>query len=289
MSDRSFKLPEAVAGVLAALVLIVPMVLAFALVPERNVVGALGAEGLETQFRDHGYDLDRIADGRATVPRLFASQFPTDLPELDPAARRKLLFAKIMLPLILNENERINANRARAGRLIGRAHRSRAEVRWLRRLAADYGVEYGVWGRLSRRMDVVPTSLALAQGAIESGWGTSRFAQQGNAVFGQWTTDRSGMTPERRAAGATHRVATFRNLGRSVARYMHNLNTHSAYTRFREVRAQARSSGRTLSGAEYAGALEEYSETGGEYIGLLRQIIGDERLARFDWARLEPR
>ncbi|NQV22669.1 MAG: hypothetical protein HQ511_14745, partial [Rhodospirillales bacterium] len=137
MSDRSFKLPEAVAGVLAALVLIVPMVLAFALVPERNVVGALGAEGLETQFRDHGYDLDRIADGRATVPRLFASQFPTDLPELDPAARRKLLFAKIMLPLILNENERINANRARAGRLIGRAHRARAEVRWLRRLAAD--------------------------------------------------------------------------------------------------------------------------------------------------------
>lgn len=288
MSDRLFKVPEAVAGVLAALVLIVPMMLAVALVPERNVVGALGAEGLETQFRDHGYDLDPIADGRSTVPRLFASQFPADLLELDPVARRKLLFVKIMLPLILNENERINANRARAGQLIGQAHRSRAELRWLRRLAADYDVEYGEWGHLSRRMDVVPMSLALAQGAIESGWGTSRFAQHGNAVFGQWTNSRSGMTPERRASGATHRVAAFRNLGRSVAGYIRNLNTHSAYARFREIRAQARSSGRMVSGAEYAGALTEYSETGGEYIGLLRQIIEGERLARLDWARLAP-
>jgi Bax protein len=139
-------------------------------------------------------------------------------------------------------------------------------------------------------VDVVPVSLALAQAAIESGWGTSRFARQGNAIFGQWTSqDGKGLVPSARPEGKTHKVRSFDRLSESVEAYLLNLNTHRAYRDFRTLRQQSRNSGERPKGEVLATGLEAYSEKGEEYVDLLRDMIRVNRLAAFDDAILSDK
>ena len=164
--------------------------------------------------------------------------------------------------------------------------------RKMRRPVPEDGPDTTWFATMKRRVDIVPLSLALAQSAEESGWGTSRFAREGNAYFGQWTYDPSGMVPkEQRESKGDHRIARFKSPARSVAAYMRNLNTHPAYKEFRALRAQQRAEGKPLQGLELLPALSSYSERGRHYIRSVRSIIRYNSLHPLDWIEqpLDPR
>ena len=169
---------------------------------------------------------------------------------MNSVTERKQLFIKAILPIVLQANERILEDRRR---LIALAESdqplSAEDSAWVAELAARYDTEPSDMKTLVRRVDIVPPSLAIAQGAEESGWGTSRFAVEANAVFGQWTFRKgSGVVPERRDANKRHEVKSFGGLRQSVAAYMHNLNIHWAYKEFRQARHKVRIAGSAHQG-----------------------------------------
>jgi len=137
-------------------------------------------------------------------------------------------------------------------------------------------------------MDEVPTSMAIAQAAKETGWGTSRFAQEGNALFGQWTWSGEGIKPSDADDNTTHRVMKFKILQASVRAYQRNLNTHSSYKIFRLVRAELRDEGKKLDSMILTDYLDKYAETGKEYVVVLQKIIKQNNLTDFDDAKLLP-
>lgn len=281
-------LTAALGGVVA------PIWLAVVLLPERAAPLAPDIGALEQRFAERGYSLAAVTQSEAPVPRLFLETLPDDWSGVRALERRKELFLLTTLPLVLQENERILADRRRL-----RALRDRIEAggrtaphdrTWLERLAERYRGDPEDLADLVRRVDAVPVSLALAQAALESGWGTSRFAGEGNALFGHWTEEgENAMTPLRREPGRRHGVRRFATLGHSVAAYMANLNRHPAYRAFRQQRAELRRLGRRLSGVALAATLAPYSERGAEYVSVLRRILVQNALARFDSARLAAR
>jgi len=138
-------------------------------------------------------------------------------------------------------------------------------------------------------MDEVPVSLALAQAAKETGWGTSRFAIEGNALFGQWTWSGEGIKP----AGADssdgdHKVMKFKVLKASVRAYQRNLNTHNSYREFRLARAIMRDNEEELDSLTLANYLDKYAATGKEYTKVLKKIIEQNSLKDFDKVKLLP-
>lgn len=247
------------------------------------------ADDLDRKLAALDYRLDDIRKGSAFVPRLRLGNLPPDLARLKSIQQRKRLFIKSMLPLILQANERILGDRRKLLRLLNaRGPLSRQDRAWIAALANRYDADPLNPSDLVGRVDVVPPSLAIAQAAEESGWGTSRFAVEGNAVFGQWTFRKgSGVVPERRDAGKHHEVRSFEELRQSVSVYMHNLNIHWAYEEFRRVRHELRSSNRALTGERLIGALHKYSERGSEYIETIRAIMRVNGLGAFDRARLQ--
>ncbi len=250
---------------------------------------------LKTLFRRIDYRLGGVRAGTRAVPRILVERMPAELGGIDSAPERKRVFIKLMLPLVLQVNERIMDQRQRLLALQARAHGDVERLApprraWLERLAARYGLAEADFGTLVRRVDVVPPSLALAQAAEESGWGTSRFVREGNAVFGQWTfTEGSGLVPRRREDGKRHRVRSFERLVDSVAAYMINLNSHRAYRGFRLVRERQRRTQSRLDGYALAGTLESYSERGEDYVETIRSIIATNGLHAFDRARLREK
>ena len=141
---------------------------------------------------------------------------------------------------------------------------------------------------LKIRMDEIPTSLAIAQAAKETGWGTSRFAQEGNALFGQWTWSGEGLKPAGADDDQTHKVMKFKVLQASVRAYQRNLNTHNSYKRFRSARAQLRDDNKVLDSLVLSEFLDQYAATGKEYVKILKQIIKQNSLMDFDDAKLLP-
>jgi len=238
-----------------------------------------------------GYELAEVRRDARPVPRVYFARLPSELARISSAKERKSLFIRIMLPLILRVDDDIRADRERllvlkrqldAGtKLPGR------DVRWIKDLAREYRVKDGNIDELLRRVDVIPPSLALAQAAIESGWGTSRFAQQTNALFGQWTYGSDGLVPARRDDGSSHRVKAFPRLIEAVSNYAINLNTHQAYDAFRQARARLAGQTRWLNGFDLAETLSAYSQRGMEYVHDLRAIIRINRLTDFDRISLE--
>ena len=137
-------------------------------------------------------------------------------------------------------------------------------------------------------MDEVPVSLALAQAAKETGWGTSRFAQEGNALFGQWTWSGEGLKPKEADENQGHKVMKFNVLQASVRAYQRNLNTHKSYKEFRLARAKLRDKGKPLDSIILSNYLDEYAETGQQYVKILQKIIEQNNLKDFDNAKLLP-
>ncbi len=245
-------------------------------------------DDLDRKLAALDYRLDDIRKGSAFVPRLQLGKLPPDLAQLKSVKQRKRLFIKLMLPLILQTNERILDDRRKLLRLLSaQGPLSRQDRAWITALANRYDADPSNPSDLVSRVDIVPPSLAIAQAAEESGWGTSRFAIEGNAVFGQWTFRKgSGVVPERRDVGKHHEVRSFEELRQSVSAYMHNLNIHWAYEKFRRMRHELRNSNRALTGERLIGVLHRYSERRSKYIETIRAIIRVNGLGAFDRARL---
>ena len=248
-------------------------------------------ESMTRRFEQIGYRLEGVRDGE-DVPRFFLASLPRDLPAVDSVDERKRLFIKALLPHILRVNETILEERSRLQRLAqhhadGLAM-APADQAWLDAFALRYGEGPDDFGALLRRHDVVPPSLALAQSIEESGWGTSRFALLGNALFGQRTFDAGdGMVPKQRAAGEQHEVKSFDHLHESVLTYVLNLNRHTAYKEFRRLREAMRGKDAPLNGTVLAGSMTRYSERGQEYVDTIRTIMRTNDLAAFDGAKLQ--
>ncbi len=256
-----------------------------------SAVSLREADAVAKRFESMGYHLDRVREQGTPVPRVFLAEMPRDLHAVPEVSLKKTVFFQTVLPLILQENERILADRHRliglkAQVAMGRKLPARDRL-WLAVLAERYKVKDDSLSTLLARVDIIPPSLAMAQAAEESGWGTSRFAQVGNAIYGQWTTaDGDGLVPEQRPEGMDHKVKAFDNLQQSVAAYMRNLNTHGAYRSLRRERGKLRAAGDALDGARLAGTLTKYSQRGHEYVETVRTIINANNLRELDDARL---
>ena len=250
----------------------------------------LDSDRLRDKFADIDYDLAGIRAGAREVPRLFLTNLPNDLSELTSIAERKRLFIQSMLPIILRINEVILEERRHIEALAAKPtdELSQDERVWLAAVSERYEVEVGDFAALIERADILPPSLALAQAAEESGWGTSRFARDGNAVFGQRTfTEGAGMVPDRREPDKRHEVKAFAALPVSIITYMLNLNTHWAYESLRRERAKMRAADGPIDGYRLARTLERYSERGPAYIETIESIIRGNGLGAFDRARLK--
>ncbi len=250
------------------------------------------AGSLRATFGRLGYRLDNIKSGVKQVPRVFLAELPGDLAQVPENKQRKALFFKAMLPLVLQVNEEILTDRRQLWSLryrIGLGEKpSAAESLWLRVMTERYDVKAGDISALISRIDIVPPALALAQAAEESGWGTSRFAKEGNAIFGQWTFSSSdGLTPLKRDEGKNHQVKAFDSLIDSVRAYTMNLNSHRAYKGFRSARQAIRRVGGPLDSRVLAGTLLKYSERGVAYVTALRGLIDFNGLSPLDDARLD--
>lgn len=251
-------------------------------------------------FTRIGYDLEVVRWWKEPVPRLFLKLLPEDITSVSEPAARKKLFVSIALPLILQANQENGDLRAKvldvewrmkAGAVLDGETRT-----WIAKIAKQYKIKAKshnpkeALASLLTRIDTIPADLALAQSAAESGWGTSRFARQGQALFGQWTWDEgAGITPAAREEGKTHSVRAFKTLLDSVRGYIYNLNTSSHYKRFRAARASQRRSDRTLSGAKLARYLDKYSERGTAYIEEIQGLIRSNQLDDFNGAVLTKR
>lgn len=244
------------------------------------------------EFEQLDYELAGVRAGKQDVPRLYLASLPSDLTDIDAAVTRKQLFIQTMLPLILRANETVRAERSLLIDIVARIDAalplSDSESDWLDKLAERYGAEPGDIEGLMTRVDVLPPSLAIAQAAVESGWGTSRFAREGNAVFGQRVfKEGAGIIPEERDANGTHEVRAFDSLYDSVLAYLHNLNSHWAYDEFRANRAAVRAAGQRPQAGDLLVDLVAYSEEREKYLRILKRVIRENDLEQFDYARLD--
>jgi Bax protein len=205
-----------------------------------------------------------------------------------PVKEQKDAFIGMLLPLVLAANDEIAQRRQAIMRAAGNNDRTSLE-KWARLYRIDISERSLDWveDELLRRADAIPVSLALAQGAIESGWGTSRFALQGNALFGQWAWDQSAGLKPIEASNSRAVVRSFPNLFGSVRAYMHNLNTHAQYARFRERRDLLRGRKRNDLGMQLSVFLDGYAEIGMAYVDKIQTIIRINDLGQYEAARLQ--
>lgn len=263
------------------------------MLPPEKLASAPELPLLERFWQTRGADKKAIALG-AEVPPLFLARVPQDLTSDVDVARKKRAFILMMLPHILAVNEEILAERARIKNIQSRLDApigpSPYEIDWLFTTLEKYGVDGFDLNTLLARADVIPPSLAIAQAAKESGWGGSRFARTGNAMYGQWTwdPDHKGIVPRQRSAGKTHRVRAFDSLIAATRAYAVNINTHGAYGRLREIRRDRRAQGRQATGRELSVGLGKYSEIGQRYVRAVQSIIRRNGLANLDGAKLAP-
>ena len=235
-------------------------------------------------FENLKYDLKSIRLGESVKP-VYLSKLPPDLKNIKSTSKRKDTFIKIILPLIIDENNKILENRKKLFKILGKPSNTMGEKRWLKRRFEDYQIKNEDIAELKLRMDIVPVSLAIAQAAKESGWGTSRFALEGNAMFGQWTYGKDGIKPKD-SKGKGHKVLKFPMLRSSIEAYQKNLNTHKAYEELREKRASLREENKKITGQDLVKYLESYAATGKEYVKILSSIISQNQLTDFDNSNL---
>ena len=247
----------------------------------------LNASTIKQLFEDTKYKLDDVREKKLVKP-VALTLLPNEIKMIENVQKRKEFFIQIVLPLILKENNNIKIDRKRLFSIINKSNNSDLEKKWLEKKYKQYGVPSKDLSILKIRMDEVPVSLALAQAAKETGWGTSRFAQEGNALFGQWTWSGEGLKPKESDASQGHKVMKFNVLQASVRAYQRNINTHSSYKNFRKARAELRDRGRPLDSIILAEYLDKYAETGSQYVDVLKKIIIQNDLKDFDDAKLLP-
>lgn len=238
-------------------------------------------------FEKSGYNLERVREGEP-VANFFLAKFPQGISELDSIEQRKRIFIQILLPIVLSENEKIITDRRKLVTIINRKS-FKKDADWLNEKFQQYKVKNNNPKELLLKMDIIPPSLAIAQAAYESGWGTSRFAIEGNALFGQWSwKENNGMIPEDRGEDEKHEISKFNQIRYAVSAYKNNLNTHPFYEEFRKERARQRA-GRlsgSISGMKLIEHVHKYSIRGNDYVLGLKKIIEQNALQDFDKANL---
>ena len=247
----------------------------------------LSAATIEELFKSTNYTLDDVRKNKLVKP-ISLTLLPNEIKKIENTKKRKDLFIQIILPLVIKENNNIRLDRKKFFKILNKSKNTRDENAWLNSKFKQYGVAKKDLLTLKIRMDEVPVSMAIAQAAKETGWGTSRFAQEGNALFGQWTWSGEGIKPTDADNNTTHKVMKFKVLQASVRAYQRNLNTHSSYKSFRGARAELRDEGKELDSMILSEHLDKYAETGKEYVRVLQQIIKQNNLSDFDDAKLLP-
>jgi len=245
------------------------------------------ASVVEQLFKDTKYDLKDVRKRKLVKP-IALPLLPKEMKKIENTKKRKDLFIKIILPLIIKENNYIRHDRKKLFHVLNKSNNTNAEKKWLDQKFKQYGVINKDLSTLKIRMDEIPASIAIAQAAKETGWGTSRFALEGNALFGQWTWSGEGIKPAAADNDTTHKVMKFKVLQASVKAYTRNLNTHSSYKNFRSARAELREERKKIDSLILSEYLDKYAETGKEYVKILQQIIKQNKLTDFDDAKLLP-
>lgn len=220
---------------------------------------------------------------------LCAGGFSNEYYQMEEGPKQKEEFIREMKILVDKSNEEIKKDREFITNFFAKAMPdafrglSYQNVGYLISLRNKYGIE-SLFDRdeYFKRIDVVPTSMALAQAALESGWGRSRFAREANNLFGHWTYSGVGLMPQNRTIGKTHMIRIFGSLQKSVNSYMLNLNTNNAYELFRERRLQARNNGKNFGGIEASKTMVNYSELKEEYIKMIKEMIDQNNLLIYD-------
>ena len=247
----------------------------------------LSAATIKQLFEDTDYTLKDVREKKLVKP-VALTLLPDEIKKIENTKKRKEFFIQIVLPLIIKENHNIKLDRKTLFTIINKSNNTASEINWLEKKYKQYGVKSKDLSTLKIRMDEIPVSLAIAQAAKETGWGTSRFAQEGNALFGQWTWSGEGLKPKQADEGKGHKVMKFNVLQASVRAYQRNLNTHSTYREFRKARAEFRDLNKPLDSMELSKYLNKYAETGNQYVEVLQKIIEQNNLKDFDDAKLLP-
>ena len=247
----------------------------------------LSASTIKQLFEETDYNLKDVRKKKLVKP-VALTLLPQEIKMIENTKKRKEFFIQIVLPLIIKENNNIRLDRKTLFSIINKSNNTKAEKQWLEKKYKQYGVSSGDLSTLKIRMDEIPVSLAIAQAAKETGWGTSRFAQEGNALFGQWTWSGEGLKPKDADEGKGHKVMKFNVLQASVRAYQRNLNTHRTYREFRKARAELRDLNKPLDSIQLSKYLNKYAETGNQYVEVLKKIIKQNNLKDFDEAKLLP-
>ena len=242
---------------------------------------------IDSLFKEVNYNLKDVRNTKLVKP-VDISLLPNEIKSIENTKKRKNMFIKIVLPLIVKENNKIRIDRKRLFTILNKNSNTDIEKKWLEKKYKQYGVRKNDLSSLKIRMDEIPVSLAIAQAAKETGWGTSRFALKGNALFGQWTWSGEGLKPKNADKGKDHKVMKFHSLQLSVRAYLRNLNTHSTYKNLRKARTELRNQNKSLDSIILSKHLDKYAETGSQYIEVLQKIIEQNNLKDFDEARLLP-
>ena len=237
-------------------------------------------------FNKYQFSIDNMLNNKSSNLIIFSS-LPEDFMDILPIIERKKLFINTLIPIIYSENLQILNDRKK---ILDWWRESDGEnfsrdfwPQWLFELSENYGSSDSNLGNLLMRVDIIPISLALAQSAIESGWGTSRYSREGNAVFGQYTFDESkGLKPKDRNENDEFFIKKFPNLSESVRSYLKNINTHLAYADFREERKKLRMSGENLSGYKLVNFLKDYSERRESYVKDVKEIMSSNNFQKYD-------
>ena len=248
----------------------------------------LSASTIEELFKDNGYNLETVKKTKLVNSGNQLTKLPKELKNIESPKKRKELFIKIVLPLIIEENLKIRFDRKKLFKILNKNNTTQRDKAWLELKFKQYGVKNKDFIKLKVRMDEIPVSLAIAQAAKETGWGSSRFAQEGNALFGQWTWSGEGIKPLDVEKNKKHKVAKFKILKASVRAYQRNLNTHPSYKEFRIERAIQRDNDEKLDSLKLVNFLEKYAETGKEYTEVLKIIINQNSLTDFDDVDILP-
>lgn len=222
-----------------------------------------------------------LYDNNLVMPD-YVTRLPIELKSLT-VAERKARFVEILLPLILRENQRLEGRAIALELAIAKNDEDELNrLKTLYRLSKFTGDDDALHAELRSRIAPIPPSLALAQAAVESGWGLSRFAEEGNALFGQWAWSADAGIKPKEASNSRAVIRSFSTLYESVVAYMHNLNTHYAYAPLRERRAQLIQAGEDVTGFILAEHLAPYAETGEKYIFTLKSMIRQNRFDHYE-------
>jgi len=277
------RLPGAAVSALTALCLA-----ATAWAQERVEISS--PEDLLAFFETLDYTPEAWQEGIRDVPRVYlmgvGDNWKINSQNIE-VIQKKRIFFRSLGPLVLRANEKILADREKLLALQAKGASSGEESAWLDDIAQRYRTDGADMAELAKRVDAVPPSLVLAQGAEESGWGTSRFAAEGNALFGQWTWGSKSIKPKEQREGlGDYGIAAFETPLESVEAYLLNINSHDAYAALRTRRAEMRDQSIALSGWDLAETLISYSERGSAYVDSLRSIMSVNKLQPTDGAVL---